>query len=442
MPNRLLYSYILVSVLIALCAGPGSVTAQRVNQVDLVRPDAPELAAFGPHDIGVRTVSYTDTGRIDILSTQQGGETAYYDRTLTVEIWYPAQLAVGQKAGGTYSVMIRDLSTGTLHGRAVRDAGPLSSDERYPLVIVSHGYPGNRHLMTHLAENLASKGYVVASIDHKDSTYDDRKPFASTLYNRPLDQTFVIDSILDPTSETSAFLVDVVDTERAAIIGYSMGGYGLVNNVGGGFSDEAVASEFAPPNGLLERFAASQPKYREALDSRIKAGVAIAPWGMTPGYWRPEDLASIQTPTLYIVGSMDRTSGYEKGVRVMFEHATGCSRYLLTYQNAGHNIAAPMPVPVEIMQSEEKTGAGHYTDPVWDTLRANNIAAHFVTAFLDHHLKGNTEASTYLDLVPNSNDGVYSMKDHEPTDTHTYWKGFGRGTANGLLFEHLPANAK
>ena len=56
---------------------------------------------------------------------------------------------------------------------------------------MSHGYPGNRYLLSHLCENLASKGFVVVSIDHKESTYDDQQRFASTLYNRPLDQLFV-----------------------------------------------------------------------------------------------------------------------------------------------------------------------------------------------------------------------------------------------------------
>src|SRR5206468_12049755 len=52
----------------------------------------------------------------------------------------------------------------TLHGQAVRDASPLTSTP-LPLVIISHGYPGNRYLMSHLGENLASKGFIVASID-------------------------------------------------------------------------------------------------------------------------------------------------------------------------------------------------------------------------------------------------------------------------------------
>ena len=30
----------------------------------------------------------------------------------------------------------------------------------------------------------------------------------------------------------------------------------------------------------------------------------------------------------------------------------------------------------------------HYADPVWDTVRMNNIAQHVVAGFLDRHLKG------------------------------------------------------
>ena len=49
--------------------------------------------------------------------------------------------------------------------------------------------------MSHLGENLASKGYVVVSIDHPDSTYDDQKAFGSTLYNRAFDQLFVLNEM-------------------------------------------------------------------------------------------------------------------------------------------------------------------------------------------------------------------------------------------------------
>ena len=77
----------------------------------------------------------------------------------------------------------------------MRDGRPSKAGRPFPLVIISHGYPGNRFLMSHIGENLASKGFVTVSIDHKDSTYDDQKAFGSTLYNRPFDQLFVLNEI-------------------------------------------------------------------------------------------------------------------------------------------------------------------------------------------------------------------------------------------------------
>ena len=59
------------------------------NRIDIVRPDAPELAGFGEYDIGVQTLEFVDPNRIDILNTKRGGDSAIYDRSLTVEVWYP-----------------------------------------------------------------------------------------------------------------------------------------------------------------------------------------------------------------------------------------------------------------------------------------------------------------------------------------------------------------
>src|SRR3954471_12702592 len=236
----------------AAVALAGSALAQS-NRVDTVTPSAPELAPYGRYAIGVRTVQATDRNRPDILSTKEGSPTARYDRTLTLEVWYPASLAATQKPGGDYLAITRDPAiTAALHGQAVRDAAPLTTEAPFPLVIISHGYPGNRYLMSHLGENLASKGFVTVSIDHKDSTYDDQKAFASTLYNRPFDQLFVLNEI-DRLSKagSGSFLAGLVDTSHTGIIGYSMGGYGVINVIGGGYSAASAAMSTAPPNKML-----------------------------------------------------------------------------------------------------------------------------------------------------------------------------------------------
>jgi predicted dienelactone hydrolase len=406
----------------------------QTNRIDVIRPDAPELAYFGDFDVGVRTVDVTDSGRPDVLNMRRDAETPLYDRSLTLEIWYPAQLAAGQTPGTQYQARTRNLDlTATLSGRAVRDAEPLGTDDRFPLVIISHGYPGNRYLLSHLGENLASKGYVVASIDHRDSTYEDQQNISSTLYNRAMDQRFVLQAIADFGTDSDHFLGGLVDADHTGLVGYSMGGYGAVNNLGAGYSDGGVGFIAAPPNRLLNELAASNPDFAASIDPRIKAGVPIAPWGMNTGFWDADGLAGIRVPTLFVAGDADSTSGYENGIKAIYDGAVNSDRYMLVFKNAGHSAAAPIPLPVEFLERDIIAGASHYTDPVWDTLRMNNILQHFVTAFLDLHLKGDGDKAAYLDVVEDGADGVYAMNpDGQARGDHTYWPGFGQGTAVGL----------
>ncbi len=428
----------ILSVLIlawALTAAPHAQTAGQ-NHIDTISPMAPELAPYGPHAIGVRTLSVVAPHRPDIRNTQPGGPTVFADRRLPLEVWYPATIAPGVARHGTYDVLLRDGKTqATLHGRAVRDAAPERGN--HPLVIISHGHPGSRYLMSHLAENLASKGYVVVSIDHTDSTYDDQL-FASTLYNRPFDQLFVLNEVARLGAPNSGnFLSGLVDVSRTGIVGYSMGGYGVVNVVGAGFADAAAAFNGAPPNGLLKDRAASNPTFRASLDPRIKAAIAIGPWGMQLGYWDAEGLKGIRTPVLFIAGSADDVSGYEKGTRAIFEGAVNADRYLLTFSDANHNAAAPYPAPVESIEGPATAAFSHHADPVWDTVRMNNVLQHFASAYFGQYLLGDAALQAYFDLVPNGREATWATdREGRPQPGHTYWKGFKRGTARGLVLEH------
>jgi predicted dienelactone hydrolase len=407
----------LVFALIGI-AFAGSALAQQ-NRIDTVTPSAPELAGYGKYAIGARTLQVTDKNRPDILATKEGGPTLRYDRTLTLEVWYPAALAAGQKPGGDYRAVTRDPAiTATLHGQAVRDAAPLMTDGPFPLVIISHGYPGNRYLMSHLGENLASKGFIAVSIDHKESTYDDQKPFASTLYNRAFDDLFVLNE-MDRQGKpgSGSFLAGRLDVSRTGIVGYSMGGYGAVNVVGGGYSKASETIAGAPPNRLLADRGAANPNYRKTMDPRIKAAIAIAPWGMAGGFWDAEGLKGISTPVLFVAGSADDVAGYEKGTKAIYQGAVNSDRYLLTFINANHNAGAPIPAPAETYVAAEpgKPAAfAHYADAVWDTVRMNNILDHFATAYFDLYLKGDQEKKSYFEG----------------------WKGFKRGTSVGLTLEH------
>ena len=403
------------------------------NRIDVVRPDAPALAAYGDHRIGVTTMRFTNPGQIDVARTGETGEPPVYDRTLTVEIWYPA--TADTTPGGTYDTILRDgVTPATLTGQAARDAAP-DTGATYPLVIISHGYPGNRHLLSPLAENIASKGYVVASIDHPDSTYDDQGAFGSTLVNRPWDQRFVIDSM----GGLDGDLGGIIQDDNVAIIGYSMGGYGALIYAGAGVTRLSTTFEWGAPQGLLERNMKNTDTHMALMDDdRVKAFVAFAPWGNNAGFWDAEALSCIEKPLMLIAGGVDDVSGYD-ALRGIFDGTVNTTRHLLTFEHANHNAGAPMPAPAESYAHSEKLGYApfdHYADPVWDSVRMNNISQHFVTAHLDLHLKGDTAKSGFFDLVPVAGDGVWSLDEaKKPTGEHSYWAGFQNRTAAGLRFE-------
>jgi predicted dienelactone hydrolase len=411
------------------------------NRIDMIRSDAPSLAAYSNLDIGVKTFVFKHEKQVDVLNIQEGQPAPLYDRPLTTEVWYPATIDPNAKGLGEYSVFFRDGKTQiTLHGRAMRDAKPNPAKGPYPLIIMAHGYPGNRFLMSPIAENLASKGYVVASIDFTDSTYSDQANFASTLRNRPLDISFVIDRMVAQNTDTNSPLKGLMDTQRIGLIGYSMGGYGVINKIGGGFSDNALKFPKLPKD-ILNPLLNSNPEFAKLRDPRIKAAVTFAPWGWNQGFWDAKGLQNISTPWLMIGGSIDDVAGYAPGMRNIFEASVNADRYLLTFENANHNAGAPMPAPKEAWKAVPwlpNIPAAHYIDPVWDNVRMNNVSEHFITAFLGKYIRNDSEQASYLDLVEYAKDGKWSANaDSSFKGDHTYWKGFPARTAVGLRFEHL-----
>jgi len=406
------------------------------NRIDGMRPDAPELAAYGGQSVGVRTLSATNADQIDILKVSDAAELPRADRTLTLEVFYPSLPAEPTPL----VAFIRDGTTEVeLHGKAARDAQPANSGAPYPLVLISHGYPGNRFLLSHLAENLASKGYVVASIDHTDSTYRDKAAFGSTLVNRSLDQVFVLNEMQRLNSDADSFLNGLVNTSKAALVGYSMGAYGAVITAGGGVTQAAVDLSWGAPAGTLGIHLTGSDTHKNLYDDRIKSIVAIAPWGMERGFWDAEGLSGVKIPTLFVAGSADDVSGYEGGVRAIWQQSTGAPRHLLTFDHANHNAAAPYPAPAESMEMNEELGFApfeHYADAVWDTTRMNNILQHFATAFIARHVRDDQSMDDYLDLVPDSSDAVWAAEeDGTLKPEHNYWKGFQNRTAKGLKLE-------
>lgn len=405
--------------------------------------DAPELAPRGAFSVGVRTMELRNPGQPDILHFDKAtGKAPLYDRPLTVEVWYPATLPAGAVERTDYvmsmpgSAAAKDgkAHTISLPGKALRDAPPATG-KAYPLVIVSHGYPGSRYFLSYLSENLASKGYVVAAIDHTDSVFGEERAFPSTLLNRANDQLFTVGAMIDLAAKQGSFLKGLVDAERVGVIGYSMGGYGALATAGAGYSAKSMAHG-AVPGGYFQTWEAGSEAYKARLRKEVKAVVAISPWGNQPrmASWDDAGLAGIRIPTLFLAGDQDDVSDFVQGIKPAFEKAVHSDRCLLVYENARHNIggnALPPDMPATFQMHE------FFDEPVWRKERLMAINQHFITAFLDLNLKGDESKRSYLHVTPEqSNDGTWALaagKTAAPfSDGTNYWKGFQRRWAVGM----------
>ncbi len=416
------------------------VTATAASPPSVTGADAPELAALGKDAVGFRTITLVHKAQPDFQAVDaKTGVVPLYDRKLVVDIWYPATVQKGAKPvlyrGTLWGEPPHPPAAFSQDGIAVLNAKPLGN--AHPLVILSHGYSNTPAMFTWLTENLASKGYVVAGIHHVDpdpyTVSADKR--AAPNYDRPQDIAFV-------AAQLRATLGAQIDPAKVALIGYSQGGYGVLT-AGGASLDPAGPNMTNVSGGLLKHYARGAAGAGEIVVPGVKAIVALAPAGGAPkSAWGAEGLAAITAPLLLIQGDADPTVDYKIGALADFAGAVHSDRYLLTYKQAGHNVALN-PVPAQMRGTTWDWD--WFEDPIWRPDRLNAINLHFITAFLAAHLRGEADKRAYLDVpVEDSDDGAWKAPDGTPWGAYspggdgvTMWKGFQRRHARGMVLRHL-----
>jgi predicted dienelactone hydrolase len=438
---------------LCLCVLAATAVAQTTPRVDY-----PELAQRGPELVGYRQIEIVDPHRIDFLHSDMGsGKFTNYDRHLFVTIWYPAAAGdprtvahydrhPGAGPGSPYAASAQFPQTGL----AVLDAAPLKIASPAPLVILSHGFTNWATYFAPMGERLASRGYVVASIDHDDIPLDGPKriiAFADTASGRARDQRAVARELRKLASDPAFALHGVYDPDNMALAGYSMGGFGALESAGAGYDGGGPLLKQLPKpmfDGILEGSADDQTKPIPGL----KAMILFGPWGGSPETrsWTAASLAAIKTPALVIDGDHDDVANFKEGVHWIYDSLRFSDRYLLVFENASHNIVgadAPEAAYGNFAMIEK------WDEPVWRKDRIRAIDAHFVVAFLDRYLRNDTSMDSYLNPpTPHSNDGTWTQQrgqsenasasiysGHDPASAN-YWKGFQRRWALGLELQH------
>src|SRR6267378_4886792 len=267
--------------------------------------DAPELARLGDHAVGVKTLHLVQHGQIDVLAFDAAkGSAPLADRALTVDLWYPARPRPGAPRA-VYTARFPSQppaapASFSVAGIAVRDAPPSGTSS--PLVIVSHGYSNATAAMTWLTESLASKGYVVAAIRHDDPPITDSTKFPVVILRRPLDIAYVTGKL-----QESLAAEHLIDPAKTALVGYSIGGYGVLTAAGATLDPTGPITKMVP-GGLLMPYVRGAGESRAITVKALKAVVAISPaGGGTLAAWGGEGLKDIHAPLLLIAGNQDRT---------------------------------------------------------------------------------------------------------------------------------------
>lgn len=188
---------------------------------------APDPTKLGPYPVGVRTVTYEDTGRRKADGTP---------RRLVTEIWYPAVQSSRGQPTVSYDLLPifteaqqASIGVGTLpklDTPAVRDAEPAKTHGPFPLIIFSHGQAAIRWQSTYYTVLLASHGYVVVSTDHEGGTLWDvvrgqLQNVAVGVETRPGDVIYLLNRMARLKEDDPLF--GLLDLERIGVTGHSFG---------------------------------------------------------------------------------------------------------------------------------------------------------------------------------------------------------------------------
>ncbi len=432
---------ILLGVAAVLIAGVGTAAYVASPTVHTGQTgEAPELGRPGPFQLGTVVAPYTLKGRSRITGWGTvTGRLVEADRTLTVRFWYPADASTkGQPVRYDHVMQLPGQPPVPVasQGSAIANAAPLKG-QKFPLVLMSHGYGGWNTQFSNLAEHIASRGYVVASIDHQDMRADGFASFllsfGNVLVDRTLDQRQILAQIVAGARTGMTPYLALVDVENVGLIGYSMGGYGAIATAGAAYSfaNDPMSKIPEPARKRLQESAAQR--------APIKALVTFSPWGGQPESraWNAEALAKINLPVLVVAGSQDDVVNFKEGVSWLYKNMTGAERYMLVYREARHNIIGNEFA----LGKDAQFGIAEFLkEPVWRSDRLNAINQHFVTAFLDLTLKGDTAKRAYLDVPTVDSDtaewptsfGEQLNGTPAGPKQDKYWRGFQRRWATGL----------
>jgi hypothetical protein len=361
-----------------------------------VRVELP--APTGPRALGTLELHLVDHSRTDPWAARPD-----QPREVMVSIWYPAEpspdlpaapyLEAGPAAFYDQEIGSLGVPGGSVdfagirtHARVGAPAAPGATG--LPVLLYSPGGGQSRAMGTTLVEELASRGYVVVTVDHTFAgpvqLPDRMEPpihgmdLARMMRERTIDTSFVLDqlALLQAGTQPDAGALPpglgaALDLSRVGMFGHSAGG-------------------FTAAEAMI-------------VDDRIDAGANLD-GSMEPGYGQAAD-RGVDRPFLLIGGGTSgndahpHNHGHAPDWASFWEHSTGWKRdlYLPAAEHMGFSdqqvllpeIGQELPLPDEALEA---------TIGTIDPQRSLAVQRAYLSAFFDQHLLG--RPTTLFDAVP------------------------------------------
>ncbi|SDI27935.1 Platelet-activating factor acetylhydrolase, isoform II [Sinosporangium album] len=291
--GRILRGGVVAAGLLAFMATTSAASAQSVPALSASVPASAGLSQTlsstlylpkptGSHPVGTTSLYLKDTSRSDpwVPSVKA--------RELMASLWYPAKSPGRKRApymtpkeselllksGGITSVPADTLSK--TRTNAFTDAHPAGRRHGLPFIVLSPGHTKPRTELTALAEDLASRGYVVVAIDHTyenvAATFPDgrvttcvtceinKNPawWEKLAKSRAADVSFVLDQLIGSHSKWKH--ARLIDPSRIAMAGHSAGGASTIatmlkdSRVRAGINMDGTTDLRIPDSGLSRPF--------------------------------------------------------------------------------------------------------------------------------------------------------------------------------------------
>jgi predicted dienelactone hydrolase len=257
--------------------------------------------------------------QLEFVDAQDGG------RHLALTVFYPAALR-DRSAARFVMPFFANLE---LH----KDAEAAFDGTTRPLVMFSHGRGSNGLYYAWFAEALASRGYIVAALNHyRANTYDSTIAYlANKLWQRPRDVSLSISFLLnDP------FWGKMIDASRIGVAGHSQGGFTALWVGGARINPEKYLAfqrgwrnNQMVPEYLRNELPLDAGPALDVHDKRLKAVFAMAPGIVQAFGMDPAGLQQLQVPTYITVGAGDTQAPPKDNAEFAARHVPRAELYVI-----------------------------------------------------------------------------------------------------------------